>query len=272
MDINDLSPSIYNLILSKFHQEYKQDAERIKNKMNARYNPINQTDSIFIPKPIKNSKRNLSQEYNRKFAPKPQRPHFKKFSIHNNLSNNLMVVKDQPRISRVSKLSRKNKSQITCSVPKYKKYQKFVNKTDNYKNFYLDYSNSKKMTTFDMNLGMKERKQKINRSILLDNLNNSLLPKEGEKITYTCTNVNYNNDNYIKKEFPKHRQDKISRKRIFSSSISNDQISQIISPREVHYNQKISSKPCNFDFNSLSIEARKNAYVRYYVDRNASQW
>ena len=36
--------------------------------------------------------------------------------------------------------------------------------------------------------------------------------------------------------------------------------------------QKVAGKPCNGNFNELSVEAKKNLAERYYFDNNANQW
>ena len=36
--------------------------------------------------------------------------------------------------------------------------------------------------------------------------------------------------------------------------------------------QKLKSKPCNNDYQAVTDEAKKNAYVRYYFENNVSQW
>ena len=35
---------------------------------------------------------------------------------------------------------------------------------------------------------------------------------------------------------------------------------------------KLPSKPCNSDYSAISLEARKNANLRYYFENNVSQW
>ena len=38
------------------------------------------------------------------------------------------------------------------------------------------------------------------------------------------------------------------------------------------WKKKMSSKPCNNDYNLVNEEAKKNANVRYYFENNSSQW
>ena len=51
-----------------------------------------------------------------------------------------------------------------------------------------------------------------------------------------------------------------------------DKIGGIMSPRHSSLEIKLSSKPCNNNYNVIMDEAKKNAHVRYYFENNLSQF
>ena len=69
-----------------------------------------------------------------------------------------------------------------------------------------------------------------------------------------------------------NRNEKLTRKKMYSKAYG-DRIGAIISPKN---NEKIryknNSKPCNISYKLIYNEARKNAGVRYYFEKNTSQF
>ena len=56
------------------------------------------------------------------------------------------------------------------------------------------------------------------------------------------------------------------------SKAYDDKIGSLISTKDNEINrEKNKSKPCNNNFKEITKEARKNAGVRYYFEKNASQ-
>ncbi len=68
-----------------------------------------------------------------------------------------------------------------------------------------------------------------------------------------------------------NRNDKLKRKKMYSKAYG-DKIGSIISQKDdTQIRKKNNSKPCNNNYRLISNEARKNAGVRYYYEKNSSQ-
>ena len=78
-------------------------------------------------------------------------------------------------------------------------------------------------------------------------------------------------DNNPKIPIKVKRNEKLTRKKMYDKAYG-DKVGSIIT--QVDYNsmrKKNKSKPCNNNYKIISNEARKNAGVRYYFEKNTSQ-
>jgi Zn/Cd-binding protein ZinT len=78
-------------------------------------------------------------------------------------------------------------------------------------------------------------------------------------------------DNNQKIPIKVKRNEKLTRKKMYDKAYG-DKVGSIIT--QVDYNsmrKKNKSKPCNNNYKIISNEARKNAGVRYYFEKNTSQ-
>ena len=89
-DQRDIPPNVYRSMLRKNYQQSHRDYERIKNSFNNNCNPICQKEDRFIPPKTKGNI--LTQEYIRKMAEKPEKPHIKRIPIQSNLSSGVKVI------------------------------------------------------------------------------------------------------------------------------------------------------------------------------------
>ena len=101
------------------------------------------------------------------------------------------------------------------------------------------------------------------------------------KIVYEDTHgfkrpTQYTKDDIFPDEKPNisikvNRNEKLKRKKVYSKAYG-DKIGSLISTKDNDINRsKNISKPCNNKFKLVTKEAKKNAGVRYYFEKNASQ-
>ena len=147
VDSKEIPPKLYKKLLVSSYVQNQQDAKEIKDKWSRNGNPILQKENrYFSPRTRGNP---LTQEYFKKMAEKPEKPHIKRIPIQRNLSCSLTVLQDQPQRPIVRINPRKNQSSI--SAPKIeRKNQKQISSSNYYKYFYLDNFNSIKQNENDI--------------------------------------------------------------------------------------------------------------------------
>ena len=106
-----------------------------------------------------------------------------------------------------------------------------------------------------------------NKSMIIEDL-------KGFKRPFVDTKENIFPSENPKKEIKVKRKEKILKRRKIFTKYYGDKVGEIISPNgnTSYMEKKLPSKPCNNDYSSISLEARKNAHLRYYFENNASQW
>jgi hypothetical protein len=113
-------------------------------------NPICQTkDRYFSPRPKKNI---LTQEYLKKMAEKPEKPHIKRIQIESSFASGPNVIKVERKIKGIKMNPKKRKNQCSMSLPTIYRNQKHISLNSYYKNFYLDTFNSMKETSNDFSI------------------------------------------------------------------------------------------------------------------------
>lgn len=79
-------------------------------------------------------------------------------------------------------------------------------------------------------------------------------------------------DNKPKISIKVNRNEKLQRKKLYPKAYG-DKIGSLISPKDDNITRtKNKSKPCNNNYKLIYKEARKNAGVRYYFEKNSSQF
>ena len=147
-DANGLPPKVYRRMLSSIYFQTKKDAQLIRNNWEKQGNPIVQKeDRYFSPRTKGNL---LTQEYIKKMADKPQRPHIKRIPVQSHLSSGPTVTYDQKKIegTKLHPTIRKNQN----SAPKIDKHHKQLPQSGSFKNFYLDNFNSIKENQNDLDI------------------------------------------------------------------------------------------------------------------------
>ena len=147
-DANGLPPKVYRKMLSSIYFQTKKDAQLIRNNWEKQGNPIVQKeDRYFSPRTKGNL---LTQEYIKKMADKPQRPHIRRIPIQSHLSSGPTVTYDQKKIEGIKLHPKIRKNQN--SAPKIDKHRKQLSQSGSFKNFYLDNFNSIKENQNDIDL------------------------------------------------------------------------------------------------------------------------
>ena len=147
-DANGLPPKVYRRMLSSIYFQTKKDAQLIRNNWAKQGNPIVQKeDRYFSPRTKGNI---LTQEYIKKMADKPQRPHIRRIPVQSHLSSGPTVTYDQKKIEgiKLHPTIRKNQN----SAPKIDKHRKQLSQSGSFKNFYLDNFNSIKENQNDLDI------------------------------------------------------------------------------------------------------------------------
>ena len=90
---------------------------------------------------------------------------------------------------------------------------------------------------------------------------------KGFKRPFVDTKENIFPSENPKKEIKVKRSEKILKRRKIYTKYYGDKVGAIISPKgtTTSMENKLPSKPCNSDYSAISLEARKNANLRYYL-------
>ena len=149
-DANGLPPKVYRKMLSSIYFQTKKDAQLIRNNWEKQGNPIVQKeDRYFSPRTKGNL---LTQEYIKKMADKPQRPHIKRIPVQSHLSSGPTVIFDQKRIEGIKLHPKIRKNQSSYSAPKIDNHRKHISQSGSLKHFYLDNFNSIKENQNDIDI------------------------------------------------------------------------------------------------------------------------
>lgn len=143
-DQKDIPPKVYRNMLSNNYKQSHKEYQKIKNFQNKSSNPICQKEDRYIPP--KKRGNILTQEYIKKMAEKPERPHIKRIPIQSNLSSGVTVITEskQPRGIRLGPI---HKNQAHSA--ERRRARKKINPENN-KNFYFDDFNSVKQNQNDL--------------------------------------------------------------------------------------------------------------------------
>ena len=288
VDTNQLPPKLYRKLLSTIYQQTQKDAKTIKENFSRNRNPLCQKETRCLS--TKTRRHNLTQEYNKKMEEKPEKIHKKIFNVKNNFDKNLSVISNEPckRSIKIFKNIRKNHASM--SAPKIERHKKFISLKDNYKNFYLDNFNSIKQNQNDLddkkkvriffyffmlNKQLKYRNRQREENFISGIKNYKLVSENPRRIRNQTQNTKediFPDKDNQKVSIKVNRNDKLTRKKMYSKAYG-DKIGSIISQKDdTQIRKKNNSKPCNNNYRLISNEARKNAGVRYYYEKNSSQF
>ena len=148
VDYNPLPSKLYRQLLSKIYQQTQKDAKLIKDNFSKNRNPICPKESRCLSS--KTRSYNLTQNYLKKMEEKPEKFHKKRIPVEKHLNRNLSVIPKERNNTNIKMFRNIRKNQTSLSMPKYESHTKFISKKDNYKNFYFDYFNSKKINQLDL--------------------------------------------------------------------------------------------------------------------------
>ena len=290
-DGDELPPKVYRKLFQSIYIQNKKDAKLIKDNWSRNGNPIIQKENRYFSPRTKGN--NLTQEYIKRMAEKPEKAHIKRIPKESNLSSGPIVKKEsktKPSI-RLNPKIRKNQSSI--SAPKIDNNHKHISKNNYYKFFYLDNFNSVKQNQYDI-----DNKNKVSTYFIFiyknyyiqknhhnkkneENFSHSLVQSKsqvfenpnGFKRPVIDTKENIFPSDKPKNPIKVKRNEKILKRKKIYTKYYEDNVGGIISPKaNSGIEKKLPSKPCNNDYNVVTNEARKNAHVRYYFENNVSQW
>lgn len=159
-DSNGLPTKVYRKMLTTIYKQNVKDAQIIKDNWFKDADPILQRENrYFSPRTRGNI---LTQEYLKKMAQKPEKPHIKRIPLHSSFASGPTVIKEEKsqRGIRINPKLRKNQSSM--SAPKIDINHKHMSKNNYYKYFYLDNFNSVKQNQNDINYQNQVSNNKIN--------------------------------------------------------------------------------------------------------------
>jgi hypothetical protein len=149
-DANGLPPKVYRKMLSSIYFQTKKDAQLIRNNWANQGNPIVQKENRYFSPRTKGNL--LTQEYIKKMADKPQRPHIRRIPIQGHLSSGPKVTYEEKKIEGIKFHPKLRKNQSSLSAPKIDNHHKHLSQSGSFKNFYLDNFNSIKETQNDLDM------------------------------------------------------------------------------------------------------------------------
>ena len=289
---NSLPPKVYRNLLSSIYKQTQKDAKLIKDNFSKKTNPICPKESRSRCLSAKTRNYNLTQEYNKKMEEKPEKLHKRIFPIKRNFDLSLSVISPEPVNRSIKLYKNKRKNQSSLSAPKIERHKKLISLKDNYKNFYLDNFNCDKLNQNDLD------KRRLVRNIFLFNIyficfsqiKYKNRPKDENYINGTTdykiiledthgfkrpvhdTKESIFPENNPKISIKVNRNENLKRKKVYSKAYG-DKIGSIISQKDNDTMiKKNNSKTCNSNYKLIYKAARKNAGVRYYFERNTSQF
>ena len=294
-DSNGLPPKEYKKMLSSIYLQTCKDAKTIKDNFTKNRNPICQKENRYFSPRTKGNI--LTQEYIKKMADKPERPHIRRIPISSNLSNSLTVLGDYKKLPCIKFHPKLRKNQSSLSAPHFENNQKQFTQSSSYKNLYLDNFNSIKEIQFFRNtnkgVSIKYLIIKIlnelllqkkffkhnsdnfvigtaeNKPLIMEDLHGFKRPVENTKLDIFPNAIEEN----PKLEIKVKRNEKLKKKNLIIGKHTVDNVGGIISPKSSNsVTKKMPSKPCNNDYNIVTNEAKKNANVRYYFENNLSNF
>ena len=273
-DYNPLSPKVYRKLLSTIYQQTQKDAKLIKDNFYNNRNPICQKEPRCSS--VKYRNYNLTQMYNKKMEEKPEKLHKKRIPLKRNIARNLSVIAPENNNSCIKFYDNIKKNQCSMSAPKIERHRKFISLKDNYRNFYLDSFNSIKLNQNDINnkKNLKFRNRPKEHNYINGTVEYKLKYENTRKDNKPAQNTK--DDIFPDNSKPNitikvNRNERFTRKKMYSN-VYGDKIGSLISTKDNNINRKKNiSKPCNNNFKLVTNEARKNAGVRYYFEKNASQ-
>lgn len=274
VDYNPLSPKLYRKLLSTIYQQTQKEAKLIKDNFSNNRNPICQKEPRCSS--VKYRNYNLTQMYNKKMEEKPEKLHKRRIPLKKNIATNLSVLAPEKNNSSIKVYDNIKKNQCSMSAPKIERHRKFISLKDNYRNFYLDSFNSIKQNQNDINNKKNTRFRNrpkehnyINGTVEY-RINHRDTRKDKRPIENTKDDI-FPDNNKPNIQIKVNRNERLTRKKMYSKAYG-DKIGSLISTKDNNKNRiKNSSKPCNNNFKLVTNEARKNAGVRYYFEKNASQ-
>lgn len=149
-DANGLPPKVYRKMLSSIYLQNKKDAQTIRNNWANQGNPIVQKQNRYFSPRTKGNL--LTQEYIKKMADKPERPHIKRIPIQSHLTSGPNVIYDSRKLGGIKLHPKLRKNQSSLSAPKIDNHHKMLSQSGSFKNFYLDNFNSIKETQNDVDM------------------------------------------------------------------------------------------------------------------------
>ena len=153
-DANGLPPNVYRKLLSRIYKQNRKDAQKIKDNWSRNGNPILQKENRYFSPRTRGYI--LTQEYIKKMAEKPEKPHIKRIPLKSNFASGPVVITENKKVESIKLNPKIRKNQSSISAPKIEKNKKQFSQTNYYKYFYLDNFNSEKLNQNDI-----DKKKKV---------------------------------------------------------------------------------------------------------------
>ena len=145
---NEIPTKLYKIMLTSSYIQTLKDSTLIKNYLSKNQDPILQKQNRYIPPRTKGNI--LTEEYIKKMAEKPERPHIKRVPSYNHLVHCVRSIGEikKPEGVKMNPKMRTNQNSIN-SYENYKHLRTYK-MPDTLKNFYFDDFNSIKQNQYDM--------------------------------------------------------------------------------------------------------------------------
>lgn len=162
-DANGLPPKEYRKMLSSIYLQTKKDAQSIRNNWAKQGNPILQKENRYFSPRTKGNI--LTQEYIKKMADKPEKPHIRRIPVQSHLGSGPTVKYDEKKIEGIKLNPKIRKNQSSLSAPKIENHRRHLSQSGSFKNFYLDNFNSIKENQNDI-----DKKKTVSEKYLIINI------------------------------------------------------------------------------------------------------
>lgn len=149
-DANGLPPKVYRKMLSSIYFQTKKDAQSIRNNWVNQGNPIVQKENRYFSPRTKGNM--LTQEYIKKMAEKPEKPHIRRIPVQSHFASGPTVTYEPKKMGGIKLHPKLRKNQSSLSAPKIENHHRHLSQSGSFKNFYLDNFNSIKETQNDVDM------------------------------------------------------------------------------------------------------------------------
>ena len=144
---NYMPIKLYKKMLTESYFKAYMDGNSIKDYLNKDFDPIIQKQDRYIPPPTRGNV--LTEEYIKRMANKPEKPHIRRIPLKANLTSGVKVIEKPGKSQGIRMNPKVRKNQLSTKSYECSKHIRTYNHPETLKNFYFDNFNSAKQNQYE---------------------------------------------------------------------------------------------------------------------------